>query len=181
MPRQNVRKLALTGILLSLAVALSWLEGLIPIPSPVPGIKLGLSNTVTMYALFFLGGAPAFAVALLKSGFVMLTRGATAGMLSAVGGLLSVAAMLLAKRLGCSPGMTSVLGAIAHNIGQLAMSSLMLKSTLALWYLPVLVLSGIAMGIVTGGVLKLLLPALQKTGVPVMDDYTNKTNRSAQK
>ena len=78
------------ALLFAAAMALSWLEGLLPAFVPVPGIKLGLSNVVTMYTLFFVGWPSAVVLAVLKGGFEMLTRGLTAGLLSAAGGLLSV-------------------------------------------------------------------------------------------
>lgn len=165
MASDRIKRLSLLGILLALALGLSYLESLIPLPTPLPGIKLGLSNTVTMFCLFFLGGAPAFVIAALKSAFALLTRGVTAGLLSAAGGALSVGAMLLLRRCRASIGMTSIAGAVAHNMGQLALASLMLKSDLALWYAPALILSGVVMGLVTGAVLRLLLPALRRTGL----------------
>ena len=165
MASDKTKRLALLGVMLSAAVALSYLEILVPLPTPVPGIKLGLSNTVTMYCVFFMGPASAFVIAALKSLFVLFTRGVTAGLLSAAGGALSIAAMLLARRCGASASMTSVTGAVAHNIGQLALASLMLGSDFALWYAPVLILSGMVMGLITGAVMRLLMPALRRAGL----------------
>ena len=71
---------ALTGLLAALALALSFLEGLLPpLPFLPPGAKLGLSNIVTMYAAGTLGLPYAVFLALLKGGFALLTRGAVAG------------------------------------------------------------------------------------------------------
>lgn len=165
MASDKTKRLAMLGVLLALAVALSYLESLIPLPTALPGIKLGLSNTVTMFCVFFLGGLPALVTAALKSLFVLLTRGVTAGILSAAGGAASVAAMLTARRARASIGVLSIAGAVAHNIGQLAAAALLLKSPLSLWYLPILILSGIVMGLLTGAVLRLLLPALERTGL----------------
>lgn len=161
MHRTKTKKIALTGLMLALAIALSYLESLLPAVG-IPGVKLGLSNTVTMYCLFFLGPAPAFTVALLKSGFVLLTRGAIAGLLSVSGGLCSVAAMLGIIRLKGSYGIASITGAIAHNLAQLAVVRLMLGSIYAWYYLPALVISGVVMGSITALVLKLVMPALER-------------------
>ena len=70
------------GLLLALAMALNLAESMVP-PLPVlpPGVKLGLSNLVTVYCLFYLGSGEAWGIAVLKSGFVFLTRGVTAGLL----------------------------------------------------------------------------------------------------
>lgn len=165
MANDKTKRLAQLGVMLSAAIALSYLESLIPLPTPVPGIKLGLSNTVTMYCVFFMSPVSAFVIAALKSLFVLFTRGVTAGLLSAAGGALSIASMLLARRAQASEAMTSVVGAVAHNIGQLALAAAMLSSSFALWYAPVLVLSGIVMGLLTGAVMRLLLPALRRAGL----------------
>ncbi len=163
--KNKARRIAYLGLLLAMAVALSALENALPGFTAVPGIRLGLSNIVTMYALFFMGAPAAFTLAGLKSGFVLLTRGVTAGMFSLAGGLLSVGVMLLANRLHASRAMTSVAGAVCHNLGQLAVAWGLLRSAYALYYLPVLVLSGIGMGLLTAVVLRLVLPALARLGL----------------
>lgn len=84
------------GLLFALAMALSFLESLLPaLPMLPPGIRLGLSNIVTMYALFVLGPVSGYTIAVLKSLFVLLTRGAVAAAMSASGGIASVTVMLL--------------------------------------------------------------------------------------
>ena len=97
---QKVKRLALMGLLFALAMALSFLESLLPaLPMLPPGIRLGLSNIITMYALFVLGPASGYTIAVLKSLFVLLTRGAVAAAMSAAGGIVSVTVMLLLSRL----------------------------------------------------------------------------------
>lgn len=162
------------AMLFALAITLSWLESLLSLPTPVPGVKLGLSNTVTMYCVFFLGPLPALALATLKGLFAAITRGMTAGIMSAIGGVVSVGAMLLAQRFKASIGMTSVCGAISHNMAQLMVCAIMLRSKFALWYLPVLVISGIIMGLVTGAAARLLLPALKKLGLNNKNSYSDR-------
>ena len=95
---------ALTGLLAALALALSFLEGLLPpLPFLPPGAKLGLSNIVTMYAAGTLGLPCAVFLAVLKGGFALLTRGAVAGCMSLAGGLFSTVCMwLLLKKAGAS-------------------------------------------------------------------------------
>ena len=89
----KVKRLALMGLLFALAMALSFLESLLPaLPMLPPGIRLGLSNIVTMYALFVLGPVSGYTIAVLKSLFVLLTRGAVAAALSASGGIAQPAA-----------------------------------------------------------------------------------------
>lgn len=162
----RARRVAFLGLMFALAMVLSVLEWMLPVlPGLPPGIKLGLSNIVTMYALFFLGISDSFLLAVLKSLFVFLTRGAVAGLLSGAGGLLSVCVMLVGIKLSRHTipyTLISVCGGIFHNLGQLLMVALLMGSTIALYYLPVMLLSGFGMGLVTGILLRTLLPHLKR-------------------
>ncbi len=87
----KVKQLCQLALLFALAVVLSFLENLIPpLVVAVPGIKLGLSNIVVMYCLFYLGTGYSGILLLLKSGFALLTRGVTAAFLGACGGICSL-------------------------------------------------------------------------------------------
>ncbi len=156
-------RVALLGILFAVALALSFLESLLPpLPLLPPGIKLGLSNIITMYCLFWLGPREGYLLTLLKAGFALLTRGAVAGLLSGCGGFFSVTVMLLLslpKRHKMSVLLLSICGAVSHNLGQLGASCLMIGSSAALAYLPLLLLAGIGMGALTGLILRVVLPA----------------------
>lgn len=158
---QKTRRLALMGLLFALAMALSYLESLLP-GVGLPGVKLGLSNVVTMYCLFTAGPWAALALAALKAGFVLLTRGGTAALLSFSGGLCAVMAMALCHKLVASKGMTSVAGAVTHNLAQLATATALLSLPLAFYLLPVLVVGGIIMGIITAYILKVVSPLLAR-------------------
>ena len=162
------KEAALMGMLFAMAMALSFAESLLPVlPMLPPGFKLGLSNIVTMYALFVLGTRKGFAIAVLKSFFVLLTRAPMAAFMSLCGGLLSVLCMALCSRvkwLGKDYMLLSVIGALAHNLGQL-LASVAYTSMVMLYYLPVLVVSGIVMGIVTGTVLRVAMPYINRLGL----------------
>ena len=157
------------GLMLALASALQFLESLIPIPLPL-GVKAGISSIVVMVVLVKFGFASAMTLAVLKSGFVFITRGATAFCMSVSGGVLSVAVMgvflSLSRRSKNGTGiiLMSVLGGISHNIGQLAAATVFTGSALTFSYLPVLVISGLVSGIFTGTVFKLILPYIYKNG-----------------
>ena len=159
------REVALLGMLFAMAMALSFAESLLPVlPMLPPGFKLGLSNIVTMYALFVLGVRKGLAIAVMKSFFVLLTRAPVAAFMSLSGGLLSVVCMALASRvrwLGRDYMLLSVIGALAHNFGQL-LASVAYTSTVMFYYLPVLVISGVIMGIITGAVLRVVMPYINK-------------------
>lgn len=167
--RIPTRTITLMGMLFALAMALSYVEGLLPVlPALPPGVKLGLSNIVTMYCLFCLGGKEALTLAVLKSLFVLLTRGVVAMAMSLSGGLCSLGIMVFLcalKRLAPSTFFISVSGAVFHNLGQLGMASLLLRSQFALAYLPIMVLSGIGMGAVTGVLLRVLTPYMNTLNV----------------
>ena len=161
--QNQIKRTALIGLLFALAVILSLVESLVPIPAPV-GVRLGLSNIVVMYSLFFLRGRDALIVAILKSFFVMMTRGTIAGLLSLCGGLFSLGIMMLflfVFRKRVSFLIISVFGALFHNLGQILAGSIILGS--ALWYyFPVLIFSGLIAGIATSFLLKVSIPALEK-------------------
>lgn len=119
---KKTKKLVLTALFFALALVLSLIENsLPPIPIAVPGLKLGLSNIVVMYTLFFLGKASAFSVAVLKAGFAVFTRGVIAGFLSLCGGLFSIGIMLILMlffKEKISYLILSISGAIFHNLGR---------------------------------------------------------------
>ncbi len=163
---RKVKRLALMGLLFALAMALSFLESLLPaLPMLPPGIRLGLSNIVTMYALFVLGPVSGYTIAVLKALFVLLTRGAVAAAMSAAGGIFSVTVMLLLSLL---PGikkqylLLSIFGGAAHNIGQLVMARFIINNQYVWYYFPVLLAAGLLMGAITGMALRVVLPYLNR-------------------
>ncbi len=162
MNKRPAKKVAFLGLLFALALVLSFVESAIPVSGFLPaGVKPGLSNIVTMYAVFFLGYGEAFSIAVLKSLFVFITRGATAAFLSVSGGVFSVLLMLLLllPKRKLSYLVISMFGSVAHNLAQLLAASVLLGSD-ALYYAPVLVVSGVLMGVLTGILLRAVLPAL---------------------
>ena len=160
----SVQKLTRTALMLALIIVLSILENMLPpLPALPPGVHLGLSNIVTMYALFTIDKKTAVTLNFLKSVFVFMTRAAIAGALSLMGGMLSILAVILLDRLiGKKVSYTalSVAGAVFHNIGQLTGVIIILDNPAALGYLPVLIVSGVIMGSVTGTVLNVVMPRL---------------------
>ena len=161
----KTQTIALLGIFLALTVALSFLESLVSLVVLLPpGVKLGLANIIIMFCVFFLNAKYAFVLAVAKSGFVFLTKGFTAFVLSLCGSLSSVLVMLalflLYKK--ASVFFISICGALTHNLAQLAAAWLFMRSSVWLYYLPVILISGIAMGSITALLLKQLMPALNQ-------------------
>ena len=151
-------KTALWGIMAALALALSFLESLLP-TLPVPGARLGLSNLVTVFALSSMGLPAALGITLTKAAFALL-RGGTACLMSLCGGVLSTVTMALVLKLRCfSLWGTSLAGAVMHNLGQLAVALLLLDLSLV-YYTPVLLLAALVAGSITGISIQLLFPLL---------------------
>ncbi len=150
----SAKRVAQLGLLFALAMALSYVEWLIP-PAPglPPGIKLGLSNIVTMYTLYCLHLREALLLLLVKALFTFLVRGFTGALLSLCGGLCSVWVMFLLLSMGgkrLSVVLISAFGGMAHNLGQLLGAMLLLRMSVLWIYLPILLLAGILMGCITG-------------------------------
>ena len=147
----NTKKIALYGLLIALAMLLSWVESMIPIPFPVPGIKLGLTNLVIIVALYELGARDAFILSMVRILLVAFTFGNTAALLySLAGGILSFLVMVLLKKTDkFSMAGVSVAGGVAHNVGQIAVASVLLATNMA-GYLPALLISGCVAGVLIG-------------------------------
>ena len=147
------RRCAVCGLLGALALALSFLEGLLPpLPGIPPGAKPGLSNLTVLGAAEMLGLPYAFFIALLKGGFALISRGITPGVMSLAGGLLSAPVMwLVLRKTRFSPLFAGVCGALAHNAAQLAVA-LMLTGVAAWFYAPAMLLLSVVSGLLTGAV-----------------------------
>lgn len=159
-------KVALMGLLFAAALSLSFLEDMLPVlPMLPPGFKLGLSNIITMYTLMILGSRQGWIMVFLKSGFVLITRGAVAGGMSLTGGVVSVMVMLLILRVLRDRKdylILSIFGAAAHNIGQILLAATLLGTTLVFTYLPVVLLTGIIMGLITGKIFQIIFPHINR-------------------
>ena len=157
------RKTALYGLMVALAFVFSYLESLVPLPVGIPGVKLGLANTVTLVALELLGPGPALAVSCLRILLAGLTFGSPASMLySFAGGLVSFGVMWLCRRSGrFSITGVSLAGGVSHNLAQLAVAAV-LHTRQVVWYAPVLLVAGVATGALVGLLTRLLLPPLKR-------------------
>ena len=145
-------KVALYGILIALAFIFSYVEALIPLPVPVPGMKLGLANLVNVVGLYTVGAAGTIAVGLIRIVMVGFTFSNPGSMLYALsGGVLSLAAMALAKKMDWFDKTgVRILGGVCHNIGQLSMAAWITGTASVFSYLPVLLVAGVITGAVIG-------------------------------
>ena len=151
--------------LTALALGLSTLEGLFPLSLivPLPGVKLGLANIVTVFALYQLGAGAALAILLTRCLLGGLFAGNVSAMLfSLLGGVTAMLVMIALRRCRrLSVYGVSVGGAAAHNIGQMAAACITLGSTMVLGYLPFLLAVSLVTGTLTGFVTALLMRATQ--------------------
>jgi len=156
----KVRKLTQLALLSAIALTIFMVEAQIPPLAPIPGIKLGLANIVTVFAVFAMGS---------KEGSLILTVRVFLGAVfsgqmstifySAAGGLLAILATIGLKRIlkqnqlwiaGC-------IGAVAHSIGQMAAAIAISGTPSLALYLPVMILCGLASGLFTGLCAQLLV------------------------
>ncbi len=148
----TTKRLVTDGILVTVALILSYVETLIPLPVPVPGIKIGLANLATVFALYRTGTGDAAVIALLRVALAALLFGTFFSFFySLSGAAVSFAVMALLKRTDRFKAMSvSVSGGVCHNIGQILAAILILGTPAVLSYLPVLLISGTVSGAVIG-------------------------------
>lgn len=159
----KTKQLARGALLVAAAMALSYVERFIPLNLvvPLPGVKLGLANIVTMFALYFLRKRQAFTVLVLRCFLGSLFGGLSGLAMSLTGGVLAFWTMALAKKLPLfSVYGVSILGAAAHNLGQVLAASVMMGSVYTFYYLPFLLLTALATGTITGTVCAFTFRAL---------------------
>lgn len=159
-------RVAVSGLLLALVFVLGMIENILPpLPFLPPQVRLGLANVAVMYCVFFIGKKDAFILTFLKSIFIFMTRGPVAAALSLTGGILSVAVIILAAVLSkksLSYITYSILGAEFHNIGQIIAFSYLMRNWFVFYYLPILLISGVMTGFLTGTLLKVIMPYFKR-------------------
>ncbi len=153
------RVLARDAILCVAALLLSYIESLLPLPLPVPGIRIGLSHLVILFALYRLTFAEALVIDIFRMAVSSLLFGSLPMLLySVAGGLLSLLCMFLLKKTGVfSPFGVSIAGGVIHNLGQFAVAWIVLRTAGLIAYLPFLILAGCVSGALTGFIGGLLI------------------------
>lgn len=158
-----VKKITTLGLFICIGLLTGYLESFIVLPIGVPGIKIGLSNAITVVSLYFFG--PVFAL------IVLFCRVLLSGLLfgsgisiiySLTGALVSFGGMYLFKKISFfSVYGVSILGGVLNNIAQLAVASLIVKMPHLIYYLPVLVIAGLIAGFIVGIISVILIKRLQ--------------------
>lgn len=160
------RRVAVNGMFLTLAIVVSYIEVLLPIPVGIPGIKIGLANGVIMVLLYFTTWKRAFFISVLRILLAGLLFGNPMTIVySLAGAILSIIVMAFLKRTGGFSAVgLSVAGGVAHNLGQLSVAVLLMENVRIYYYAPVLLVTGtvagIAIGALTAGLVKKIPAAL---------------------
>ncbi len=156
-------KASFCGVLAALGLIFSYIEFLIPLPLPIPGIKLGLANIVVIVAMYSLNEKYAFLVNFTRIILAAALFGSLfSGLYAMAGGLLSFLCMVLLKKTNIfSIAGVSMAGGVFHNIGQLAIAAFVVGTVKVAYYFPVLLLSGMATGIGVGLIAHLVLRTIK--------------------
>ncbi len=157
------KKVAYYGIFASLAIIVGYIEAMVPLPIGIPGVKLGLANVVVLTALYVMDVKSAFYISLVRIVIsALLFKGFGSLIFSASGALFSFIVMSLSYRLkAVSPIGVSILGGIAHNVGQLTAAGIVIANLKIVYYVPVLLVSGVITGFLTGVVVKFVTAHLK--------------------
>lgn len=152
MKKYNVTKLALMSMLLCLAVILGYVEAILPVQLPVPGIRLGLANYAIVMVLYLFGVREAYTITILRVVLVGLLFTNLSMMLYSMAGTIAAVSIMyiLKKSTKFSVIGVSIAGAVMHNSAQLAIAMLLFSSGALIGYFPWLLLAGIAAGCVIG-------------------------------
>lgn len=159
----KTKRLTTCALLTSIALTIFMVEAQIPPPIPIPGMKLGLANIVTVYAMFALGSADTLMILLCRVVLGSLFVGGSTFFYSLSGGLACYLSMLLLRRL-LSPKQLWVCGAVGsifHNLGQMGAAILIARTPQLALYLPALLAAGIAAGAFTGLAAQFLLARIK--------------------
>ncbi len=178
--RLATQKMTRLALLAAAAVVLGYFEGIIiAFMFLPPGIKLGLANTVLLYSVYLLGPGYSVILMILKvvlTGF-MSGNLAAAFLYSMGGGALSLGMMLLVKKLGGNDKVSivgvSVVGAVFHNVGQLLVASLVVRTPGLMLYIFPLLISAVVTGVITGLAGRQIVRVLRLPGAP--DPLSSKT------
>lgn len=149
----TIRRLNAMALLTGLSLVLFVIEMQVPPPLPLPGVKIGLANVVTVYAVFRFCPGEALMILLARIFLAAVFAGQAASLLySLAGGLLCLAGMFCLKQLVplSRLWLCSLIGAVLHNTGQLAAAVFLLGTPSVLAYFPILALTGAAAGLFTG-------------------------------
>ena len=172
----KAKEITLCAVLTALALALSYTEQFIPLQLliPLPGIKLGLANIVTLVALYLLRTKYAFWILIPRCFFgAVFGGGITALLFSLCGGILALEVMAGVRKVPFfSVYGVSILGAAAHNVGQILAAMVLMNSLSIGAYLPYLLIVAVFTGLLTGAACAGVLRVLPNAAVCLPEEMT---------
>lgn len=151
---RTTHKIALSAMLVAVMLVLGYIESLFVL-GPIPGIKVGLANTVLLLCLYWLGVPESLQMMVIKVTLTSLLFGSLQTLqYSLAGGVLSMLGMILMVYVirGVSPIGAGMVGGVLHNVGQVLMAMITLETTSLLYYMAILVVIGAVMGAITGSI-----------------------------
>lgn len=166
MKNNTAKKVAVCGMFICLSMIMGYIESLIPIPMPFPGMKIGLANIVIVWVLY----ATDLKTSVLVSALRVVLTGFMFGNLFSIlfglaGAFLSLTVMFLLKKIKkFSMIGVSMAGGVGHNLGQITVAALVLENVNVMYYFPALLLSGVLSGIfvgIAGGIIFSKIKSLQ--------------------
>jgi len=160
----DTKRLTTCALLTAIALTIFMAEAQLPPLAPVPWMKLGLANIVTVYAMFALGPGDTLMILLSRVFLGSLFVGMATLPYSLSGGLLCYLAMLLLRKFLTEKQLwvCGAVGAIFHNLGQMGAAILIARTPQLVWYLPIMLAAGIVAGGFTGLAAQFLLARLKK-------------------
>lgn len=160
----NIRKLVNLGMLLAAALLLGYVETLIPVYLGVPGAKLGLTNLAIILLLYMYGTKEGLAINIMRIFLCGFLFGSMYSILySMAGGLFSYLFMVLGKKTGLfSMVGISIIGGVTHNLGQLFVAMVVVRTVGLMYYLPLLLIVGCITGLLIGVLGQTISPHLNK-------------------
>ena len=153
--RRGTRELALCGMLAAMAMVFSYIESLLPIPYPFPGMRLGFANIAIISALYLYGARDAFIINIIR---IVLSF-----VLGFAGGMVSTAVMSLLKKSNkINIVAVSAVGGVCHNITPVIVAMILLSTPTLVFMTPIFIVLGVITGVVCGAVARLFVKHVKK-------------------
>ena len=168
---KKTRLIVISAMLTAVAAALSIVDSMIPVQAvvPLPGLKLGLANIVTIFAIFFLGYKYMFAIVIARCLLGAVFAGGPVSLVFSLSGALMAAAVMLLMKKGYGKMFSfygiSLAGSAAFNIMQVISAAIILQNTAIFTYLPILMIGGVATGVLTATIFGVFYNKIEKSGI----------------
>ena len=167
LPESKTGRMALCASMIALSMIFGYVESLIPIAVPIPGIKPGIANIVTVVCFYLFGKRMAWTVALVRIILMGLLFGnGYSFAFSMAGGCLSLICMTLGMKAKVfSETGVSVIGGVSHNVGQIVAAAILMNAALVLAEIPLLVVGGVICGLLIGLLSALIIRKMKAVNI----------------